>query len=328
MKVLITGGAGFIGRMLAEKILARGTLTAPTGAATAIDELVLFDAVPPPAPRKALEGRVKTVTGDVSDKVQVDALIDRPDMSVFHLASIVSAGGEQDFDLALRVNLDGGRHILEACRRLGSKPRLVFTSSIAVFGPPGMTKRVDDFTKETPQTTYGVTKAIGELLVNDYTRKGYLDGRSARLPTVIVRPGKPNKAASSFASGVIREPLNGEACHLPVALETVMPALGYRSIVENLIRLHEVSGEAIGADRAVSFPSLDLTVGEMIAGLKRVAAGRKLGPIELRPDAEIQRIVAGWPTGTAWAKAKALGLVCDPDVDSIIRAYIEDFLEN
>jgi D-erythronate 2-dehydrogenase len=328
MKVLITGGTGFIGRMLAEKILARGTLTAPSGKPEAVDELVLFDAVLPPMLPNTLQAHAKAVAGDVSDKARIEALIDRPDMSVFHLASIVSAGGEQDFDLALRVNLDGGRHILEACRRLGSRPRLVFTSSIAVFGPPGMTSRVDDLTKQTPQTTYGVTKAIGELLVNDYTRKGYLDGRSARLPTVIVRPGKPNKAASSFASGVIREPLNGEPCHLPVAPETVMPALGYRSIVENLVRLHEARGEAIGADRAVSFPSLDLTVAEMIAGLKRVAGHRKLGPIELRPDPEIQRIVAGWPTGTAWAKAKALGLVCDPDVDSIIRAYIEDFLGN
>jgi len=328
MKVLITGGTGFIGRMLAEKIRAWGKLIGTSGKPETVDELVLFDAASPAGLPKALQGHVKIVVGDVAHKAQIDALIDRPDMSVFHLASIVSAGGEQDFDLAMRVNLDGGRHILEACRRLKSKPRLVFTSSIAVFGPPGMGSRVDDLTKQTPQTTYGVTKAIGELLINDYSRKGYLDGRSARLPTVIVRPGKPNKAASSFASGVIREPLNGEACYLPVGLETVMPALGYRSIVENLIRLHEASGEAIGPDRAVSFPSLDLTVGEMIAGLKRVAGKRKLGPIELTPNPEIQRIVAGWPTGTAWSKAKALGLVCDPDVDSIIRAYIEDFLEN
>lgn len=328
MKVLITGGTGFIGRMLAEKIRARGKLTGLSGRPEAVNEIVLFDTTSPTDLPKALQGHAKVVVGDVSDKAQIDALIDRPDMSVFHLASVVSAGGEQDFDLAMRVNLDGGRHILEACRRLKSKPRLVFTSSIAVFGPPGMGSQVDDLTKQTPRTTYGVTKAIGELLINDYTRKGYLDGRSARLPTVIVRPGKPNKAASSFASGVIREPLNGEACYLPVGLETVMPALGYRSIVENLVRLHEASGEAIGLDRAVSFPSLDLTVGEMIAGLKRVAGKRKLGPIELTPDPEIQRIVAGWPTGTAWAKAKALGLVCDPDVDTIVRAYIEDFLED
>lgn len=326
MKAVITGGTGFVGRLLAERILARGTLTGPSGAAEPVDELVLFDATLPPALPKALAGRAKAVAGDVADRAQIDALVDRDDVSVFHLASIVSGEGEQNFDLAMRVNLDGGRNILEACRRRKSTPRLVFTSSIAVFGAPGMGSRVDDFTKETPQTTYGVTKAIGELMVNDYTRKGFLDGRSARLPTVIVRPGRPNKAASSFVSGVIREPLNGEPCALPVGLDTVMPILGYRSIVENLIRLHEAPGAALGADRAVSFPSLDVTLRDMVAALERVAQGRKLGPIEVAPDPAIERIVAGWPTGTAWAKAAALGLVCDPDLDTIIRAYIADFL--
>jgi nucleoside-diphosphate-sugar epimerase len=327
MKVVITGGTGFIGRMLAERILARGKLTGPSGREEPVDEMLLFDATLPTELPKTLAAKAKTVAGDVSDKAQIDALIDRDDISVFHLASVVSGGGEQDFDLAMRVNLDGGRHILEACRHRRSTPRLVFTSSIAVFGPPGMGVRVDDLTKQTPRTTYGMTKAIGELMINDYTRKGFLDGRSARLPTVIVRPGRPNKAASSFASGVFREPLNGEPCYLPVGLDTVMPVLGYRSIVENLVRLHELPGEAIGPDRAVSFPSLDLTLRDMIDGLKRAAGNRKLGPIELKPDPEIQRIVAGWPTGTAWAKAKSLGLVCDPDVETIVRAYIEDFLD-
>ncbi|HUI18795.1 MAG TPA: D-erythronate dehydrogenase [Alphaproteobacteria bacterium] len=328
MKVVITGGTGFIGRMLAARLLARGRLTGPSGEPAPIDELVLFDAVEPPVLPAALAGRVKVVAGDIADAAAISRLIDRDDISVFHLASVVSAGAEQDFDLAMRVNLDGGRHLLEACRKRESTPRLVFTSSIAVFGAPGMGSKVDDLTKETPQTTYGVTKAIGELLVNDYTRKGFLDGRSARLPTVIVRPGKPNKAASSFVSGVIREPLNGEPCPLPVGLDTVMPVLGYRSIVENLIRLHEAPGEAIGPDRAVSFPSIDLTLREMIAGLKRVAGERRLGPIEVRPDPAIARIVAGWPTATGWAKAAALGLVAEPDIDTIIKAYIEDFLGN
>ncbi|MFI4986496.1 MAG: D-erythronate dehydrogenase [Alphaproteobacteria bacterium] len=327
MKVVITGGTGFIGRMLAGRILARGTLTGPSGKPEPVDELVLFDAVAPPSLPAALAGRVAVVAGDVADRPTVDALIDRDDIAVFHLASIVSGGAEADFDLAMRVNLVGGYNVLEACRRRQGAPRLVFASSIAVFGAPAMASRVDDLTKETPQTTYGMTKAVTELLVNDYTRKGFIDGRSARLPTVIVRPGKPNKAASSFVSGVIREPLNGEPCTLPVGLDTVMPVLGFRSIVENLIRLHEVPGEAIGADRAVGFPSLDLSLRAMVEGLKRCAGGRKLGPIEVKPDAAIARIVAGWASGTGWAKAKALGLVVDPDVDSIIRAYIEEFLD-
>ena len=326
MKVVITGGTGFLGRMLAERLMERGKLTGPSGALEPIDELLLFDATKPAGLPPALARRARVMAGDVADRAQIDALVDRDDISVFHLASVVSAGAEQDFDLAMRVNLDGGRHILEACRHRRSRPRLVFTSSIAVFGGPAMPSRCDDHTKETPQTTYGMTKAVGELLVNDYTRKGFIDGRSARLPTVIVRPGRPNRAASSFASGVIREPLNGEPCLLPVGLETVMPVLGYRSVVEGLIRLHEAPSDAIGPDRAVNFPSLAVTVREMIDALKRTAGGCALGPIELTLDPEIQRIVAGWPTATAWSRAAALGLPCDPDIDAIIRAYIEDFL--
>ncbi len=326
MKVVITGGTGFLGRMLAERLLESGKLTGPSGSLEPIDALVLFDAAKPVSLPPALVRPARVAVGDVADRAQIDALIDRDDLSVFHLASVVSAGAEQDFDLAMRVNLDGGRHILEACRRRRSRPRLVFASSVAVFGGPAMPSRCGDDTKETPQTTYGMTKAVGELLVNDYTRKGFLDGRSARLPTVIVRPDRPNRAASSFASGVIREPLNGEPCLLPVGLETVMPVLGYRSVVEGLIRLHEAPSAAIGPDRAVNFPSLDVTVREMIDALRRTASGRELGSIELRPDSEIQRIVAGWPTAIAWPRAAALGLPCDPDIETIIRAYIDDFL--
>jgi nucleoside-diphosphate-sugar epimerase len=189
-----------------------------------------------------------------------------------------------------------------------------------------MPKHVGDQTKQVPQTTYGMTKAIGELLVNDYTRKGFIDGRSARLPTVIIRPGKPNKAASSFASGVFREPLNGVECVLPVGTDAVMPLAGYRTIVEGFVKLHEVDGGKLGEDRAVSLPSLDVTVADMIAALKRVAGNRKLGDIRVEKDPVIERIVAGWPIGTTFERALGLGLPKDPDLDSIVRAYIEDFL--
>jgi nucleoside-diphosphate-sugar epimerase len=239
---------------------------------------------------------------------------------------VVSGGGEQDFDLAMRVNLDGNLYVLESTRALGSKPRVVFASSIAVFGGKSMPKHVGDQTKQVPQTTYGMTKAIGELLVNDYTRKGYIDGRSARLPTVIIRPGKPNKAASSFASGVFREPLSGVECVLPVGTDAVMPLAGYRTIVEGFVRLHEADGAKLGEDRAVSLPSLDVTVADMIAALKRVAGTRKLGAIRVEKDPAIEQIVATWPVGTTCERALSLGLPKDPDLDSIVRAYIEDFL--
>jgi nucleoside-diphosphate-sugar epimerase len=227
MKVVITGGTGFIGRMLARRLLDLGALSGPSGKCEAIDEIVLFDAVEPPGPLAGLEGKVTLAIGDIAEADRVAGLIDRDDISVFHLASVVSGGGELDFDLAMSVNLTGGLNVLEAVRARAGRPRLVFASSVAVYGGSAMPKTVGDATKQTPRTTYGATKAIGEILVNDYTRKGFLDGRSARLPTIIIRPGKPNLAASSFASGVFREPLGGLECVLPVGPETRMPVLGW-----------------------------------------------------------------------------------------------------
>jgi len=327
VKVAITGGTGFIGRMLALRILELGRLTGPSGARQDIDELVLFDAVAPSGPLPGLDGRVRIVTGDIADRDLIFDLVDRDDISVFHLASVVSGGGELDFDMAMRVNLTGVLNVLEAVRARSGMPRVVVASSLAVFGGAAMPKRVGDTTKQTPRTTYGATKAIGELLINDYSRKGFLDGRSARLPTVIVRPGKPNLAASSFASGVIREPLNGEICVLPVKPETAMPVLGTRNIVEGFVRLHEASREALGDDRAINFPSLTVTVTQMIEGLRRVAGNRHLGDIVVEPDPGIEDIVASWPTQMESARALALGLPVDKSIDPIIQAYMEDFLE-
>jgi nucleoside-diphosphate-sugar epimerase len=326
LKIVITGGTGFVGLTLARQLLKRGTLPGPTGMPEPIDEMVLFDVVAPVEKPKGLDDRVKIASGQIAERDQIFHIIDRDDIGVFHLASVVSGEGEQDFDLAMRVNLDGALNVLEACRARQSRPRVVFTSSIAVFGGDGMPAKVGDTVKQTPQTTYGVTKAIGELLVNDYSRKGFIDGRSARLPTVIIRPGKPNKAASSFASGVFREPLNGVECILPVKESAVMPVLGYRATVENLIRLYELDGAKLGTDRAVSLPSLDVTVAEMIAALKRVAGNRHLGEIKVQPDPFIEKIVAGWPVGSEAARAKRLGLVTDDGLDAIISGYIEDFL--
>ncbi len=327
MKVVITGGCGFIGLRLAQRLLERGELTGPSGGPEPIDDLVLFDMNAPPALPDALDGRVTVLLGEISNRDEVFQLIDRDDIAVFHLASVVSGGGEKDFDLAIRVNLDGGLNVMEACRARAGLPRLVFASSIAVFGGSGMPKVVGDTVKQTPQTTYGVTKAICELLVNDYTRKGFLDGRSARLPTVIIRPGKPNAAASSFVSGLFREPLNGVPCALPVQPETVMPVLGYRSIVEGFIKLHELDGGALGDDRALSLPSLTVTVAEMIEALTRVGGERPLGKITVEPDPFIEAIVATWPQDASYERAIALGLPKEDSLDEIVRAYIEDYLD-
>jgi nucleoside-diphosphate-sugar epimerase len=326
MKVVITGGAGFVGLLLGRKLASLGKLTGPQGKVEEIDDIVLFDVAVPEERPPGLDRRIRIEPGEVSNPQFVRKLVDRKDTSIFHLASVLSGGGEQDFDLAMGVNLHGNLNVLEAARALGSRPRVVFASSIAVFGGKAMPKKVGDRTKQTPQTTYGTTKAIGELLVNDYTRKGFIDGRSARLPTVIVRPGKPNKAASSFASGVFREPLSGVECVLPVSEETIMPVSGYRSIVDGFVRLHEAPGEELGDDRAITFPGINVTVREMIDSLRRVAGNRHLGEIRFERDPVIERIVASWPTDLEFERAKKLGLPLDRNLDSIIRAYIEDYL--
>jgi nucleoside-diphosphate-sugar epimerase len=326
MKVIITGGTGFLGLRLARALLSRGALTAPSGKQERIDEMVLFDVVVPDRRPAGLDERVTIVAGEISDKATVDKLIDKPNVGIFHLASVVSGGAEQDFGLALEVNVYGHLHVLEAVRRLGSRPRYVFSSSIAAFGGKVFGKTVSDLTKHNPQTTYGMTKAVGELLVNDYSRKGFLDGRSARLPAVIVRPGKPNKAASSFVSAVIREPLSGIDYELPVPRDLLMPIAGYRTVVDDLIALYELDGAALDEDRAVNLPNLGVTMDQMIAATARVAGNRKLGQISVKPDDFVMNIVSGWPTHQDGSRAEKLGLPKDKDLDTIISAYIADYL--
>ncbi len=327
MKVVITGGLGFLGRRLADALLARGSLAGVSGEQEAIDSIVLFDAVAPEQRPVGLDDRIAIVAGDIADRDTVHGLVDRPDISLFHLASVVSGGGEKDFDLAMRVNLDGGRHVMEALRSAQGKRRLVFASSIAVFGGPWLPDSVGDDTKQLSQTTYGVTKTIGELLINDYSRKGFLDGRSARLPTVIIRPGKPNAAASGFSSGVFREPLSGVDYVLPVGLDTVMPVLGYRAVVDGMIALHELPADALGADRAVGLPALTVTVGDMVAALRRVAGNRPLGAITVEPDPFIEAICKGWPADTHFQRALDLGLPREASLDEIVTYYIADYVD-
>ena len=325
MKVVITGGGGFLGQRLARTLVDRGRLTGPDGHEAEIDDLLLFDAVAPPPIGAA--GPVRSEQGDIGDRATVDRLIDRDDIAVFHLASMVSGEGEQDFDRALRVNLMGGLHLFEALRARASCPRVVFASSIAVFGGPAMPPRVGDMTRPVPQTTYGMTKAAGELLVNDYTRKGFLDGRSARLPTIVIRPGKPNAAASSFASAVFREPLAGIDYVLPVAPGTAMPVLGYRAVVDCLVRLHELPGAELGADRAVGLPSLNVTVQDMIDALHRTAGDRRLGRVTIEPDPFIQGICDSWPRETAYDRTDELGMPRESTLDEIVAYYIADYVD-
>src|SRR5687768_10419877 len=276
MKVLITGGGGFLGTQLCQKLLARNQLTGPSGGPEPIDEVVLLDAV---FHQPARDPRVRQIAGDISDRDTVFSAVGQDaGTSIFHLASMVSGECEQRFDDALRVNLEGGRNVFEAARAAAGCPRVVFTSSIACFGGDDMSNTMTDNSRHTPQTTYGMTKAICELLVNDHSRKGHFDGRSARLPTVIIRPGKPNAAASSWASGMFREPLSGQACELPVRRDQCHPMTGYRTIIDSLIALHEVPAARLGSDRSVGLPAHGVTPLLAEEVVKQVAAARGLTP--------------------------------------------------
>jgi nucleoside-diphosphate-sugar epimerase len=328
MKVLITGGAGFLGLTLARQLCAKSHLSLGRDSEQAIDCIVLYDTAVPPTRPEGLDERVSFVAGDISDRDTVGKLVDRDDIVVFHLASIVSAGGEADFDLAIRVNLTGTLNILEAARARAGGPRVVFASSTAVFGGQSMPGIVSDQTKQTSQTTYGMTKTIGELLINDYSRKGFIDGRSARLPHIIVRPGRPNAAASSFCSGVFREPLNGEDFAVPVPPQTLLPLLGYRSCVQSFIHLAELPADVLGDDRAVFLRNQGHTVHEMIETLKEVAQRNNLvlGKITMSHDPVVAKIIQGWPSQIDAARAERLGFPADADLDRVVQDFIDDFM--
>lgn len=325
MKIVITGGGGFLGSRLSQKIQQNGTLIGPSGDAETIDEIVLFDAH---FAQGEPEG-TSCITADISDRDAVfDAMSDAG--SIFHLASMVSGECELHFDDALRVNLDGGRNVFEAARQGGKNPRVVFASSIACFG--GDLEQMIDSThsdagKRTPQTTYGMTKVIGELMINDYTRKGFFDGRSARLPTVIVRPGLPNAAASSWASGMFREPLKGENCALPVRRDQQHPMTGYRTVIDSLIQIHELSSADLGHDRAIGLPAHRVTPNDAERAVRAVADEQDLavGKIVDSFDADIQAIVDRWPTAIDGTRAVALGLPEPPPLEDIVREYLEDY---
>ena len=272
--------------------------------------------------------RVQQIVGDISERdVIYSAIGGSENFSIFHLASMVSGECEERYDDALRVNLDGGRNVFEAARAAKGRPRVVFASSIASFGGAAMPTPVSDLAKQTPQTTYGMTKVMCELMLNDHTRKGHFDGRSARLPTVIIRPGKPNAAASSWASGMFREPLNGETCELPVRRDQPHPMTGFRTVVESFIALHEVPEERLGDDRAYGLPAHQVTPALAETVLSELAEEKKLalGQVADAFDSRIQAIVDNWPTAVDGSRAVTLGLPDPPPVKQIVEQYLEVF---
>ena len=319
MKVLIIGGAGMIGRKVAERLAKDGEL-----GGRAISQLTLYDVVEAAVPAGA-RMPVKIVTGDLPAGGEAQKLVaDRPD-TIFHLAAIVSGEAEQDFDKGYRINMDGTRALLEAVRHSGHKPRLVFASSIAVFGAPFPESIGDEFFN-TPLTSYGTQKNICELLVSDYTRKGFVEGLSLRLPTICVRPGKPNKAASGFFSNIIREPLAGHEAVLPVSESVMHWHASPRAAVEFMRHAATIDTAKVGPRRALTMPGLAVTVGEQIAALRKVAGDKVVARIRREPDPFIEQIVAGWPRRFTPTRALHLGFRPDQSFEEIIRIHIEDEL--
>lgn len=293
MRVLILGAAGMIGRKLAERLRES-------------EELILADAA----------------TGqDLADPALVET---RPDV-IFHLAAVLSGEAEADFDKGYRVNVDGTRSLFEAIRAAGYGPRVVFASSIAVFGPP-LPDPIGDDHAPTPATSYGTQKAIAELLLNDYSRRGFFDGIGIRLPTICVRPSAPNRAASSFFSSIIREPLNGEEAVLPVPESTRHWFASPRAAVDFLVRAAELDTAALGTRRCLTMPGVSATVGEQIEALRAVGGDEAVARIRREPDETIARIVSGWPGNFDTRRAHELGFRAEQNFEEIVRVYVEDEL--
>jgi nucleoside-diphosphate-sugar epimerase len=320
MDVLVIGAAGMVGRKLVSRLAAAGEV-----GGRGIDRLILADVVAPEAPDFA--GHVDTVPADLSEPGVADTLLATRPQLIFHLAAIVSGEAEADFEKGYRVNLDGMRTLLEAIRLAGRQekyvPKLVFTSSIAVFGAP-LPDVIGDTECLAPLTSYGTQKAISELLLADYSRRGFIDGIGIRLPTIVIRPGKPNKAASGFFSGILREPLNGEEAVLPVEEGIRHWFASPRAAVNFLVHAAGLDASRLGSRRSLTMPGLSATVGEEIEALRRVAGEKAVRLIRREPDETIARIVSGWPRNFDASRAKALGFAAESSFDEIIRTYLEE----
>ncbi len=317
MQVLIIGGAGMIGRRLAARLLADGSL-----AGKRLNGLTLFDTVEPEAPRGA-DIPVRCRQGDLSEAGVAERLLaSRPEV-IFHLAAVVSGEAETDFDKGYRVNLDATRGLFEAVRASGLTPRVVFTSSIAVFGAPFPDPIPDDF-HTTPLTSYGTQKAMGELLLADYSRREIFDGIGLRLPTIVVRPGKPNKAASSFFSGIIREPVAGLEAVCPVSPNLRHWMASPDAAVDFLVHAAGIDSARLRGRPNLTMPGLSITVGAMLAALGRVAGAEALQRVKMERDPFIEKIVSGWPSNFTAARARDLGFQADRNFDDIVRAHMAE----
>ncbi|HEX5169690.1 MAG TPA: D-erythronate dehydrogenase [Cyclobacteriaceae bacterium] len=311
MQIIITGGGGFLGQRLAKALLQSNTIS--------FDELILADINLPLNPMR--DSRVRCVQVDLSETEAAKSLITTQTEIVFHLAAIVSSQAEKDFDLGWRINLDVTRQLLEACRHANKSIRFIFASSLAVYGGE-LPAVVNDETLITPRSSYGTQKAIGELLVNDYSRKGFIDGRALRLPTICVRPGKPNQAASSFVSSIIREPLNGETAVCPVSPDLSLFLSSPDTVVSNIVHAAGIHAGKLGDWRTLNLPGITVTVREMLDSLRRLTDDVTLARVTFQPDEAISRIVNSWPGIIDNSTALDLGFKVDAQFNDFILQYM------
>lgn len=321
MRVLVTGAEGYLGRKLV-RALRRGELVGPRGKLEPIDHLLLTDMAPQPSITSG-DARLTYFAGDIADPAFLDGLFAEPPQTIFHLAALMSGGAEKAFETGYQANLHGTLHLLEAARRSAIVPRLVFASTIATYGGE-LPDTVPQSQRMTPQSSYGTQKAIGELLVNDYTRRGYIDGRSLRLPIIAVRGGAPSTATSAWASDIVREPLNGNVYASPVLPDDRGYLLSPRRAIEGLITGHDSPTDLWGSDRSVTMAGLACRADELVASLSRVASQAAADRVQWRPDPFIRDIVTTWPIAFELGKAARIGLVADASVDEIVRNYLED----
>ncbi|MGI9543394.1 MAG: D-erythronate dehydrogenase [Cyclobacteriaceae bacterium] len=323
MRIIIFGGAGFLGKKLATELLRRDKISVASQTGQEVTKLVLFDKTK--AHGLPEDPRLEILEGDICDPSSLQTILQKPADAIFHLAAIVSGEAEKDFELGMRVNLHATLNLLEFCRTLQQKPIFVFASSCAVFGGE-LSETIYDHTTPTPKSSYGTQKAMTDLLINDYSRRGFIDGRALRLPTIAIRPGKPNAATSSFVSSIIREPLVGKPANCPVAPETKVWILSPRRVTESFIHAMELNAADLGTNRVINLPGLTTSVADMVHHLDKIGGKEAANLIDWQPDPFIQSIVLTWPPHFVTQRGLDLGFKHDASVAEIIQSHIQEEL--